>query len=217
MTKTITFKEAAFIFVTMLGIIGVSVIYLGLSPIVPIILTLALLILWGKWRRHSWQNIHDGIQEGVATGIIPMLIFLLIGALIASWIAAGIIPAMMVVGFKLVNVNYFIPSAFVVCAIIGTSIGSAFATASTVGLALVGMGISLGFNPALLAGAIISGAVFGDKMSPLSDTTNLAAAVAGTDLFKHIKNMMWTTVPAFILSLILFFILGNQTDRKSVV
>ncbi|UQF70830.1 Na+/H+ antiporter NhaC [Vagococcus lutrae] len=211
MTKTITFKEAAFIFVTMLGIIGVSVIYLGLSPIVPIILTLALLILWGKWRRHSWQNIHDGIQEGVATGIIPMLIFLLIGALIASWIAAGIIPAMMVVGFKLVNVNYFIPSAFVVCAIIGTSIGSAFTTASTVGLALMGMGISLGFNPALLAGAIISGAVFGDKMSPLSDTTNLAAAVAGTDLFKHIKNMMWTTVPAFILSLILFFILGNQT------
>lgn len=215
MSKKISFLEAALIFSTMLSLIGISVIHFGLSPTTPIILVLGLLLLWGKSRKFSWNEIHQGIQEGVTTGIIPMLIFLLIGALIASWIAAGIIPAMMVVGFKLVNVSIFVPSTFVVCAIIGTSIGSAFTTASTVGLALMGMGLALGFNPALVAGAVISGSVFGDKMSPLSDTTNLAAAVAGTDLFKHIRNMMWTTVPAFIISLILFYVLGNQTTLHS--
>lgn len=215
MSKKTGFIEAALIFIVMLSLIGVSVIHFGLAPTTPIILVLGLLILWGKVRQFSWSEIHEGIQEGVNTGIVPMLIFLLIGALIASWITAGIIPAMMVVGFKLVNVNIFVPSAFIVCAIIGTSVGSAFTTVSTVGLALMGMGLTLGFNPALIAGAIISGSVFGDKMSPLSDTTNLAAAVAGTDLFKHIRNMMWTTVPAFIISLILFFILGNQSVVSS--
>ncbi|WP_314059682.1 Na+/H+ antiporter NhaC [uncultured Vagococcus sp.] len=215
MSKKISFMEAALIIITMLGIIGISVIHFGLSPTTPIIFVLGLLIIWGKCRRFTWHEIHEGIQEGVTTGIIPMLIFLLIGALIASWIAAGIIPAMMVVGFKLVSVSIFVPSTFLVCAIIGTSIGSAFTTASTVGLALMGMGLSLGFNPALIAGAVISGSVFGDKMSPLSDTTNLAAAVAGTDLFKHIRNMMWTTIPAFVISLILFYLLGSQASIQS--
>lgn len=210
MTKKISFIESLIIFIIMIAILGTAVIHFNLSPIVPIILTISLLLIWGRVRKISWDNIHKGIVDGVSTGIIPMLIFLLIGALIATWIASGIIPAMMVVGFKLVNIHFFIPSTFIVCAIIGTSIGSAFTTASTIGLALMGMGMSLGFNPALIAGAIVSGAVFGDKMSPLSDSTNLAAAIAGTDLFKHIRNLMWTTIPAFILSCVLFFILGSQ-------
>lgn len=212
MTKKISFIEAFIIFIIMIAILGTAVIYFSLSPIVPIILTISLLLIWGRCRRISWDNIHKGIVDGVSTGIIPMLIFLLIGALIATWIAAGIIPAMMVVGFKLVNIHFFIPSTFIVCAIIGTSIGSAFTTASTIGLALMGMGMSLGFNPALIAGAIVSGAVFGDKMSPLSDSTNLSAAIAGTDLFKHIRNLMWTTIPALIIACILFFILGSKNN-----
>lgn len=210
MTKKISFIEALIIFIIMIALLGTSVIHFNLSPIVPIILTISLLLIWGRVKKISWDSIHTGIVDGVSTGIIPMLIFLLIGALIATWIAAGIIPAMMVVGFKLVNIHFFIPSTFIVCAIIGTSIGSAFTTASTIGLALMGMGVSLGFNPALIAGAIVSGAVFGDKMSPLSDSTNLSAAIAGTDLFKHIRNLMWTTIPALIISCILFFILGSQ-------
>ncbi|MGO3750484.1 Na+/H+ antiporter NhaC family protein, partial [Vagococcus salmoninarum] len=196
MSKKVSFLEATIIFAIMLSLIGVSVIKFGLSPMTPIIVSLALIMLWSQFKGFSWKDVNQGISEGISTGIIPMVIFLLIGALIASWIAAGIIPAMMVVGFKLVSTKIFVPSTFLVCAIIGTSIGSAFTTASTVGLALMGMGTALGFNPALIAGAVISGSVFGDKMSPLSDTTNLAAAVAGTDLFKHIKNMMWTTIPA---------------------
>jgi NhaC family Na+:H+ antiporter len=125
-----------------------------------------------------------------------MIIFILIGALISIWIAAGIIPSMMVIGFKLLNPSFFIPSVFLICAVVGTSIGSAFTTVSTIGLAFLGMGTAMGFTPGLVAGAIVSGSVFGDKMSPLSDSTNLSAAVAEVDLFRHIKNLMWTTIPS---------------------
>lgn len=212
--KSISFLEALLIFTTMIGLIGTSVIKFGLSPVSPIILTISLLIFWARIRHITWEDIHIGLEDGVKTGIVPIFIFLLIGALISSWIAAGIIPAMMITGFKLVNINFFIPSTFLVCAIIGTSIGSAFTTASTVGLALMGMGITLGFNPALVAGAIISGAVFGDKMSPLSDSTNLSAAIAGADLFKHIRNMMWTTLPALTISTLLFFWFGRNISTS---
>ena len=116
----------------------------------------------------------------------------------------------MVLGFHLISGSFFVPSVFIVCSIIGVAIGSGFTTISTVGIALFGIGSSMGANPALVAGAIISGAVFGDKMSPLSDSTNLSAAVAESELFAHIKNMMWSTIPSFVVSLILFWILGNS-------
>ncbi|EOH92815.1 Na+/H+ antiporter NhaC [Enterococcus haemoperoxidus ATCC BAA-382] len=211
MKKELSVKEALLVFVSLLLIISICVIGVGMSPIFPVLCALGLLIGWSKWRGASWDKIHEGIIEGVKTGIVPMVIFILIGALIAVWIASGVIPTMMYVGFSVISTKIFLPSAFVSCALVGISIGSAFTTVSTIGLALMGMGISMGFNSAILAGAIISGAVFGDKMSPLSDTTNLASAVAGSDLFKHIRNMMWTTVPAFVISFILYAVIGFQT------
>ncbi|WP_086444887.1 Na+/H+ antiporter NhaC [Candidatus Enterococcus lemimoniae] len=211
MKKELSVKEALVVFLSLLLIISICVIGVGMSPIFPVLCALGLLIGWSKWRGASWDKIHEGIIEGVKTGIVPMVIFILIGALIAVWIASGVIPTMMFAGFSVISTKIFLPSAFVSCAVVGISIGSAFTTVSTIGLALMGMGISMGFNSAILAGAIISGAVFGDKMSPLSDTTNLASAVAGADLFKHIRNMMWTTVPAFIISFILYAVIGFQT------
>jgi NhaC family Na+:H+ antiporter len=211
MKKELSVKEAVTVFLSLLLIISICVIGMGMSPLFPVLCALGLLIGWSKWRKASWDEIHEGIIDGVKTGIIPMVIFILIGALIAVWIASGVIPTMMYAGFSVINTSIFLPSAFVSCALVGISIGSAFTTVSTIGLALMGMGISMGFNAAILAGAIISGAVFGDKMSPLSDTTNLASAVAGADLFKHIRNMMWTTVPAFVISFILYAVIGLQT------
>lgn len=211
MNKELSVKEAFIVFLSLLLIISICVIGIGMSPIFPVLCALGLLIAWSKWRQASWDKIHEGIIEGVKTGIVPMVIFILIGALIAVWIASGVIPTMMYAGFSVISTTIFLPSAFVSCAVVGISVGSAFTTVSTIGLALMGMGISMGFNSAILAGAIISGAVFGDKMSPLSDTTNLASAIAGADLFKHIRNMMWTTVPAFILSFMLYAIIGFQT------
>ena len=211
--KKIRFSEALIILLLMLIILGTAVIKFGLSPQIPVLFVIALLILWAKLRGASWDNIHQGIQEGISTAIIPIFIFILIGALIAVWIQAGIIPTIMVAGFNLISIHYFVPSTFIVCSLVGVSIGSGFTTISTIGIALFGMGVAMNANPALVAGAIISGAVFGDKMSPLSDSTNLSAAIAGSDLFAHIKNMMWSTIPSFVVSLILFWILGNTNTQ----
>lgn len=213
--KKVHFGEALTILIIMLIILGTAVIHFGLSPQIPVLFTIALLIFWARVRGASWEDVHQGITEGISTAIIPIFIFILIGALIAVWIRAGIIPAIMVVGFKLISSRFFIPSTFIVCSLVGLSIGSGFTTISTIGIALFGMGMAMGLNPALIAGAIISGAVFGDKMSPLSDSTNLASAIAGSDLFAHIKNMMWSTIPSLIVSLVLFWILGNSSNQMS--
>ncbi|KRO00042.1 Na+/H+ antiporter NhaC [Companilactobacillus kimchiensis] len=214
--KTVSFREAILILVMMLIVLGFGVIKFGLSPQTPVLVVIGLLMLWAKVRGSEWDDIFDGIIDGVKNGIIPIFIFILIGALIGTWIAAGIIPSMMVAGFHMISAQWFVPSVFLVCALIGTSIGSAFTIISTIGIALFGMGQTLGMNPALVAGAIISGAIFGDKTSPLSDSTNLASAIAESDLFAHIKNLMWTTIPAFIISLILYAILGNAGSGASL-
>lgn len=214
--KKINFMEALSILIVMILVLGVSVIGLGLSPQVPVLFVTGLIFAWAAVRRISFEELHEGIKEGISTAIVPIFLFMLIGSLIAVWIQAGIIPSLMVLGFKLVSVQFFVPSVFVVCALVGVAIGSGFTTISTVGIALFGMGLTLGINPALVAGAIVSGAIFGDKTSPLSDSTNLASAVAGSDLFAHIKNMMWTTIPAFILSLVVFAILGMSHATASL-
>lgn len=208
--RKVSFPESIVILIILLAVLGISVIKFGLSPEVPVLFTVLLLTFWAKLRGFSWKDVQDGIKEGIGVAIIPIFIFILIGALIGLWIKAGIIPSIMVLGFHLISGSFFVPSVFIVCAIVGVAIGSGFTTISTVGIALFGIGSSMGANPALVAGAIISGAVFGDKMSPLSDSTNLSSAVAESELFAHIKNMMWSTIPSFIVSLILFWILGNN-------
>ncbi|WP_125588245.1 Na+/H+ antiporter NhaC [Companilactobacillus jidongensis] len=215
MENKVSFREAISILIVMLVVLGFSVIKFGLSPQTPVLVVIGLLVLWSKVRGASWDDIHAGIIDGVKNGIVPIFIFILIGALIGTWIAAGIIPSMMVAGFHMISVQWFVPSVFIVCAIIGTSVGSAFTIISTLGIALFGMGTTIGANPALVAGAIISGAIFGDKTSPLSDSTNLASAIAEDDLFAHIKNLMWTTIPAFVISLILYAILGNNGSSNA--
>ncbi|WP_412989288.1 Na+/H+ antiporter NhaC [Pediococcus siamensis] len=215
MENKVSFKEAVVVLVGMLVVMGLGVIKFGLSPQVPVLLVLVMVTFWARFRHFSWQDVDNGIKEGIQTGIIPIFIFILVGALISTWIAAGIIPSMMVLGFHMISAAWFVPSVFVVCALVGTSIGSAFTIISTVGIAFFGMGMTMGVNPALVAGAIISGAIFGDKSSPLSDSTNLASAVAGVDLFSHIKNLMWSTIPAFFGSLILYAILGFHATAST--
>lgn len=201
--------EGIIVLLMMLLIMGFSVIKLQISPQIPILFVILLLVAWAKARKFSWDSVNQGIIDGITTGIIPMFIFILIGALISSWIAAGVIPSLMVYGFHLISAEWFLPSVFLVCTIVGTAIGSAFTVVSTIGIAFLGMGLTMGINPAMIAGAVISGAIFGDKTSPLSDSTNLASAVVGADLFSHIRNLMWSTIPAFFTSLIVFFIIGR--------
>ena len=206
--KKFSLKESVGILLLLLIILAGGVNQ-GLSPETPVLTVIAILILIAKLHGADWEKIHKGIKEGISTALIPIFIFILIGILIAVWIKAGIIPALMVVGFKLISVKFFVPSVFLVCALVGASIGSGFTTISTIGIALFGMGITMNMNPALVAGAILSGAIFGDKTSPLSDSTNLASAISGTDLFAHIKNLMWTTIPALLISLVVFVFIGQ--------
>lgn len=196
--------------------IAIGVVGLKLSPNITILAAIGMIMLYAVVKRYPTEWLHEGIINGIKPGIIPIFIFILVGALIAVWIQAGIIPTLMVIGFKLISVKWFVPSVFVVCAIVGSAVGSAFTVMSTIGIAFFGIGTTLGINPALVVGSIVSGAVFGDKMSPLSESTNLAAAIVDADLFKHIKHMMWSTVPAFVVSFFLFMVLGHTNRETSL-
>ena len=211
--QKISLLEASIVLGLIILSISVGVIGLHLSPNITILFAISVSIFYMIIRKMPLEMVNNGIVSGLKPGIIPIFIFLLVGALIAVWIQAGIIPTLMVVGFKIISVKWFVPSVFLVCAIVGSAVGSAFTVMSTIGIAFFGIGTTLGLNPALIVGAIVSGSVFGDKMSPLSESTNLASAIVGADLFKHIKHLMWSTVPAFIVSLILFAVLGlNNTN-----
>ena len=152
------------------------------------------------------------IYENLKSIFIPVMILLLVGALAGTWLVSGVIPAMVYYGLQVLNPSIFLPACVVICALISIATGSSWTTSATVGIALIGIGTALGIHTGMIAGAVISGAYFGDKMSPLSDTTNLAPAIAGTDLFTHIRYMTITTVPSILITLVAFAILSTTID-----
>lgn len=156
----------------------------------------------------SWKTLQKGILHSINSAMSSMLILLLIGSLAGAWMISGIVPAMIYYGLKILNPTILLFASCVVCALVSMATGSSWTTIATVGLALIGIGKALGMSEGIIAGAIISGAYFGDKMSPLSDTTNLAPAMAGTDLFTHIRYMALTTVPSLVITLIIFLGIG---------
>ena len=155
-----------------------------------------------------WSGILAAIVSGISTAMGAILILLSVGALIGTWLLSGTVPSLVFYGLEILSPSWFYLAACLICAIASLAIGSSWTVAGTLGVALIGIAGGLGVSLPITAGAIISGAYFGDKMSPLSDTTNLAPAVAGTDLFTHIRHMAWTTGPSFVISLILFTFLG---------
>lgn len=179
----------------------------GANPI-ALVLAAGVGILIGTSHGHAWKDIEKGIVHGISLALGAVLILLTVGALIGSWILSGTVPTMIYYGLMLLTPSIFLPSACLLCCFVSLATGSSWTTAGTVGVALIGIAMAQGLNPGLAAGAVISGAYFGDKMSPLSDTTNLAPAVAGTELFTHIRHMAWTTTPSLVLAVILYVIMG---------
>lgn len=170
---------------------------------------------------YTWKELEDGIVDTIKMAMQAILILMIIGMIIGTWILGGIVPTMIYYGLKLLSPSIFLVATCLLCCIVSLATGSSWTTAGTVGIALVGVGIGLGMNPGIVAGAIISGAYFGDKMSPLSDTTNLAPAMAGSTLFDHIRHMIYTTGPSLIISLILYGIIGmrfagNEIDTAAI-
>ena len=164
-----------------------------------------------------WETLQDGMVKSISSAMSSILILFLIGALAGTWLISGIVPAMIYYGLQVLSPTIFLFAACIVSAVVSVSTGSSWTTVATVGVALLGIGKALGFEEGIIAGAIISGAYFGDKMSPLSDTTNLAPAMAGTDLFTHIKHMAKTTVPSIIITFIIFIIIGFNYETNGSV
>jgi NhaC family Na+:H+ antiporter len=166
----------------------------------------------GAFNKVSFAIMLAEIWENLKSIFIPIMILFLVGALAGTWLVSGVIPAMVYYGLQVLSPEIFLPASVIICAIISIATGSSWTTSATVGIALIGIGSALGINSGMIAGAVISGAYFGDKMSPLSDTTNLAPAMAGTDLFTHIKYMSITTVPTIIIALIAFGIMSMSIE-----
>ncbi len=203
-----------------LFVIGVTVALLALSVLLygadssqganQIALVVGAVVASGIGIRngHRWRDIEANIVQGIATAMPAILILFAVGSLIGIWMLSGTVPTMIHYGLLILEPAIFYPAACLLCAIVSLAIGSSWTVAGTIGIALMGVAAAMGLSPEITAGAVISGAYFGDKMSPLSDTTNLAPAAAGVDLFTHIEHMLWTTTPSLALALIGFGLLG---------
>ena len=180
---------------------------------IALILSAAVAALVALRTGIRWETLQDGMVQSISSAMSAILILLLIGSLAGTWLLSGIVPAMIYYGLQILNPTIFLFAATVVCAVVAVATGSSWSTVATVGIALLGIGKALGLSEGIIGGAIISGAYFGDKMSPLSDTTNLAPAMAGTDLFTHIRYMTLTTVPSITITLLLFLGIGFAAEE----
>ncbi|MGB0420970.1 MAG: Na+/H+ antiporter NhaC [Limisphaerales bacterium] len=193
--------------------IGVTLLKFGGEAHIPLLMGSVMAACVGWYLGHDWASMEAGILDGIAMGLKAILILCIIGIMISVWIAAGIVPNLILHGLELLSPGLFLAAACLICAIVSLATGSSWTTASTVGIALMGVAAGLNVPAPMAAGAIISGSYFGDKMSPLSDSTNLAPAVAGSELFEHIHHMLCTTLPALGLSLLAYLFLGLQGMR----
>lgn len=171
---------------------------------IPLMLSGIVAAIIAKMNGYRWAYLEQGILNSINSAMQACLILMIVGMLIASWISSGIIQLMIYYGLKLLNPSVFLVACSLICCVVSISTGSSWTTAGTVGIAFVGIGAGLGMPVGMTAGAIVSGAYFGDKMSPLSDSTNLAAAMGGAKLFDHIKHMVWTVTPSLIIALIIY-------------
>lgn len=227
--KQATLLQALIPILALIALLFLNVIVFGSDAIGganQIVLLLAAgvagLVAWQLG--YTYEEINDSIVRSISSAMAAIIILLTIGSLSGTWLLSGIVPAMIYYGLKILNPTIFLFAAATVCAIVSVATGSSWSTIATVGIALLGIGQALDLPEGVVAGAIISGAYFGDKMSPLSDTTNLAPAMAGTDLFTHIRYMAYTTVPSLIITLIIFLVWGftfdtaaTQTDSNEVL
>ncbi len=212
-TREPSLLQALIPLILLIGLLAASVALFGDNSSygpnqIALLLAACVAGLIGMRNGHRWADVQDAIVHGVALSTTAMFILLAVGALIGTWMLAGIVPTLIYYGLQLMDPGWFYPAACFICALVGLAIGSSWTVAGTLGVALIGVAQGLGLSPAITAGAVISGAYFGDKMSPLSDTTNLAPAAAGSELFGHIRHMAWTTGPSILLALFGFSLLG---------
>lgn len=212
-----TLLEALIPIVFLILTLSFALLKFNVDPHIPLILGTAVAALIGVFRLgFKWSELEDGILHTITMALQAILILLIVGTLIGTWILGGVVPSMIYWGLNILSPGIFLVATLLICSIVSVATGSSWTTAGTVGIALLGIGQTLGIPSPVIAGAIISGAYFGDKMSPLSDTTNLAPAMAGAEIFEHIKHMVYTTGPAYVISLILYAVVGMKYAGQSL-
>lgn len=201
--------------IVMVTAMAIAVIKLEASPHVPLLIGATTASIIAMRFGYSWNTIEKGIYRGIKMALPAIVIIIMIGLIIGAWLGGGIVATMIYYGLKLISPSLFLFTICIICGIVSLAIGSSWSTMGTIGVAAMGIGYSIGIPAPMVAGAVISGAYFGDKMSPLSDTTNLAAGITGTELFDHIKHMFTTTIPAYVIALLVYLYLGFQFETDS--
>ncbi len=214
--RQISFGEVLFVLIFLIISLMSTILLFEGDPHIPILVTTVIASIIAIRAGYKWVDIEEGIIEGIQMSMQAILILMVVGMLIGVWILSGVVPSMIYYGLKMLSPGIFLIASCLICCIVSLATGSSWTTAGTVGVALIGVGMGLGMPLPMVAGSIISGAYFGDKMSPLSDTTNLAPAMAGSDLFDHIKHMIYTTAPSLVIALILYGILGARYAGKEL-
>lgn len=210
-------KSIAFILLISLVLILTIGIYFKVDIQILLLIGLAFTIFLILRMGYDFEEVLVEMRKGIDRAFPALIIFLLIGTLIGSFVSGGVVPSIVYYGLKLINVKWFLPIGLIVCSMTSLATGTSWGTSGTVGVAFMAMGISLGIPAPIVAGMVVSGAFFGDKLSPLSDTTNLAAVSAGTSLYRHIKSMLYTTVPAYIISLVLYTFIGFKYSGSEAI
>lgn len=209
--KVATLGHALIPILVLMIVLSLAIIVFGADPHIPLLIGIIVASLVAMFMLgYSWEEVEKGAIETIQLSMQAILILMAIGTLIGTWILSGTVPAMIYYGLKILSPSIFLIATMIICSIVSIATGSSWTTAGTVGVALMGVGQGLGIPTAIVAGAIVSGAYFGDKMSPLSDTTNLAPAMAGSTLFEHIRYMFYTTVPSYIIAMVLYGIIGAR-------
>lgn len=206
--KPVGLGGAIFIFILVAAIMAIGLAVLKLNTMLTFLLSLIAVCVAAVIIGLSLEDLQETVLVGCRKCALVIMIMISVGMIVGSWMTSGIVPSIIYYGLKLFTPASFLAVGFVICCIVSFFTGSSYAALGTMGVAFMAIGYGMDINPGLVAGMSVSGAIFGDKMSPFSDTTNMAPAAAGTDVFKHIKSMLWTVVPAFCVSLILYFLLG---------
>jgi len=186
------------------------------APHIPLVFGIFITVIIGKLHGYTWDEMQDGLVKNVSTSIPVLAIFMVVGMTIGTWILCGTVPLLTKFGLTILSPSYFLPATCIICALVSVFTGTSWGTVGTMGLALLGIGESMGVPMYITAGAIVSGAWFGDKMSPLSDTTNFAAAIVGINLYDHIRNMLPSTIPAMTIALVIYTFLGFEYSEQII-
>lgn len=214
--KELGLTSALITLIIMITSMLLTVAVLEKEPHIPLMIGTAVAIIITMLHGYAFSEVEEMMYKGIRHALPAIVIIILVGLVIGSWIGSGVVATMIYYGLQLIDPRYFLVVVIVLCGIVALAIGSSWSTMATVGVASMGIGLSMGISPGMVAGAVICGSYFGDKMSPLSDTTNLASGLSGVNLFEHIQHMFFTTIPALVISLVAFFFIGIRFGDKNV-